>query len=54
MEWCPIVKEGCKTDCTWFAEGECAFAKLHYISNSLEEIRESIDSLEKTIENKEF
>lgn len=54
MGWCPVTQSDCWDECVWFAEGQCAFARLHDISDSLEEIRESIDMLESTINKKDF
>lgn len=54
MQWCPITKSDCRSDCAWFAEGQCAFATLHDISNSLDEIYNTMIELNDTITNKDF
>ncbi len=54
MAWCPITKSDCWDECAWFAEGQCAFARLHDISDSLDEIQDRLMTLDDTIYNKDF
>lgn len=54
MMWCPITKSDCWDECAWFAEGQCAFARLHDISDSLDEIQDRLMTLDDTINNKDF
>ena len=54
MQWCPITKSDCLVECAWFANGQCAFAGLHDISDSLDEIQERLIELDDTINHKNF
>lgn len=54
MIWCPMAGCGCRNDCAWFAEGECSLMILHDISDSLNEIQESLIKLDDTIKRKNF
>ena len=58
---CPLTKEQCTVECAWYAEEQCAFSRLHEISNSLDEISNSLDeihniliTLDDTIANTNF
>jgi hypothetical protein len=52
--WCPIVKSDCRVECALFVEGQCAFARLHDISDFLDEIQDGLVNLDETIKNKNF
>lgn len=54
MQWCPITQKDCKQECAWFAEGECAFIRLHEVANKMDEVVNALESLEDTIKNKTF
>lgn len=54
MLWCPITQKDCKQECAWFAEGECAFIRLHEVANKMNEVVDALESLEDTIKNKTF
>lgn len=54
MAWCPVTKSDCWEECAWFSDSDCAFARLHDISDSLDEIQDRLSTLEDTIHNKNF
>lgn len=51
---CPLTKEQCTVECAWYAEEQCAFSRLHEISNSLDEIHNILITLDDTIANTNF
>ncbi len=55
MRKCPLTKEDCTVDCAWSVEGECVTTLFYEVfSTTLDDLISSIDSLEQTVENKDF
>jgi hypothetical protein len=67
MAWCPISQSDCKKEkCAWWKEsrrkspdkekqaGWCAATMQFNVSNGINEIKNQLDTLNKTIINKNF
>lgn len=51
---CPIMKSACVYECMLFKNGECCIASLPDLVEKLEDVVASVESLERTIHNKNF
>lgn len=52
--FCPMTRNECREDCTWFVEGECVIIRLNSIDSQLDYVQDVVNVLEETIRKKNF